>query len=229
MSYEIVVTSCGRWHLLDKCLTSLFSLIGENHKVTVIEDCARKDVEKKILDKFGGKVNLIFNEENIGQIRSIDKAYSQVTSEYIVKVEDDYVFHGNKNFIQDAIDVLKERPDVFFVWLRHFPNYRISHGTDYMKNLFEPPIYKTRTGVSYKMLTPNHYGDWSGFTFMTSVSRTADYKRMFPEGYFECSKDKIGVFGEKACSDRAKYQYNLRSAQLMNGCCETNHIETLYK
>jgi len=228
-NYEIIITSCGRWHLVDKCLSSLFNLIGENHKITLIEDSTREDMKEKIEKKFGEKINFIFNEENIGQIKSIDKAYSQITSEYIVKIEDDYYFHGNKNFIQDSIDILKERPDLYFIWLRHFKNYQISHGLDYMKNLFESGIHKTSTGVPYKILTPSHYGDWSGFTFMTSVSRTADYKRIFPEGYAECAGDKIGVFGEKACSDRARYKYNLRSGQLMNGCCETNHIETLYK
>ncbi len=229
MNHEIIITSCGRWHLLEKCITSLFDLIGKDHKITLIEDSANQSVREKIENKFGKDLNFIYNEVNIGQIRSIDKAYAQIEAPFIVKIEDDYVFKGNKNFIQDGIDVLNEREDVHFVWLRHFKNYQISHGPNYMKDLFEPSVHTTKTRVPYKMLTPLHCGDWSGFTFMPSVSRTSDYKRMFPEGYIECAKDKIGVFGEHACNTRARTQYNLRSAQLINGCCETAHIETLYK
>jgi hypothetical protein len=98
-----------------------------------------------------------------------------------------------------------------------------------MEMLFEPAVLQTPNKTQYKMLTPNHCGDWSGFTFMTHVERTADYRSMFPNGYFEISADKIGVLGEKACSDHAKYKFNLRSAQLINGCCETKHNETTYR
>jgi hypothetical protein len=129
----------------------------------------------------------------------------------------------------EAIDILENVPEVYHVWIRSFSNYAVSHDSRYMENLFEPNVLSTVNGTRYKMLTPNHYGGWSGFTFMPHIERTADYKNMFPNGYFGVSADKIGVFGEKACSDHAKYKFNLRSAQLLDGCCSTNHIETTYK
>ena len=55
----------------------------------------------------------------MGQLKSIDKAYAQVNSKYIFKVEDDYVFHGNKNFLKEAVDVLECVPHVHHVWLTH--------------------------------------------------------------------------------------------------------------
>lgn len=229
LDLEVVITSYNRWHLLKPCVESLLNMIGNDYKVTLIEDSAKPHMKENIEREFGNKVNFIFNEQNLGQLKSIDKAYYQVKSKYILKVEDDYVFHGNKNFMQEAIDVLENVPHVHHVWLRHLSNYMVSHGPAYDANLFEPSVLSTPNGTKYKMLTANHYGDWSGFTFMPHVERTADYHLMFPGGYFNASQGKIGVLGEKMCSDTAKYKFNLRAGQLINGCCETRHNETTYR
>lgn len=229
LDLEVVITSYNRWHLLKPCVESLINLIGNDYKITLIEDSTKPHMKENILNIFGGKVNFIFNEQNIGQLKSIDTAYNQVASKYILKVEDDYVFHGNKNFLQESVDLLENVPHVHHIWIRHMNNFMVSHGPGYAANLFEPAELTTVAGTKYKMLTENHYGDWSGFTFMPHVERTADYRAMFPNGYFGASNGKIGVLGEKMCSDHAKYKFNLRAAQLVNGCCETRHNETTYR
>lgn len=227
---EVVITSYNRWHLLKPCVESLFDMIGDRYKITLIEDSVSSQMKENIINTFGNKINFIFNEERVGQIRSIDKAYNQVNSKYILKVEDDYVFNGNnKNFIAECIDVLEDVPHVHHIWIRHLPNFAISHGYNYEENLFEPNVLTTKNNVPYRMLKENHYGGWSGFTFSPHVERLSDYKMMFPNGYFYISKEKIGVFGEQECSNYTKYNFKLRAAHLLNTCCETGHVESTYR
>ena len=42
-------------------------------KIIVCEDSARQEIKEKILNKFSNKIELIFNEQTIGQAPSIDK------------------------------------------------------------------------------------------------------------------------------------------------------------
>lgn len=226
---EIVITSYNRWHLLNPCLTSLLNIIGHKYKVTVIEDSTKPEMKEKILSHFGGRVNLIFNDENLGQVKSIDKAYSTVTSKYILKVEDDYFFSGNHNFIKEAIEILETNSEVNNVFVRKPANFIVSHGPNYANDLFEKPILHTASNVPYKMFNKLHCGDWCGFTFMPHIHRTEDYRKMFPQGYFAVSQAAIGVMGEKACNDHVRDNFPFRAAILVNGVCETKHNETTYK
>ena len=228
LDIEVVVTSYNRWHLLEPCLKTLLSTIDDSIKVTVIEDSTKEEMRKNILS-FGERVNLIFNEENIGQIKSIDKAYSTVKSKYILKVEDDYLFSHKPYFIKESIDILENNYWINNVYVRNISNFLVSHGANYMQDLFENDSFSTLNKSQFKMFKKFHCGDWIGFTFMPHVHRTSDYKKMFPNGYFEKSNNLAGVFGEKSCNDYIRNNFDFRAAILLNGVCETKHNETTYK
>ena len=74
-----ILTSCGRLDLLEQTLNSF--LRYNNYPIEryiIVEDSADKDVYAKCIDlntKYGNIFEFIFNEEKLGQTKSIDKAY----------------------------------------------------------------------------------------------------------------------------------------------------------
>lgn len=229
LDIEAVVTSYNRWHLLQPCIESLLKVIPKDIKVTIIEDSVNSEIKEKITSTFGNRINSIFNKSNIGQIKSIDKAYAQVNSKYILKVEDDYLFSDNKEFIDESIDILESNLDVNNVYIRHRNNFLVSHGPNYEKDLFESQKLTTSKGSEFLLFNKLHCGDWCGFTFMPHIHRTDDYRRMFPAGYFAASGGHVGVLGEKFCNDHIRNNFPFRAAILYKGACETKHNETTYK
>src|SRR5271166_2504486 len=98
MNKEITLclTSCNRFDLLQQTLDSFFSL--NTHPINrflITEDSGNVEMQKKILDNYGSKVELIFNAVNKGPYHSIDYMYSQVKTDYIFHCEDDWIFQGN--------------------------------------------------------------------------------------------------------------------------------------
>jgi hypothetical protein len=184
-------------------------------------------MKNKILSTYGDKVHLIFNETNLGQPSSIDKAYNTVESEYIFHSEDDYQYIGNPLFIADSINILEDRKDVHQVWLRHLPNYEVSHGKEGL-NQFEPEILHTSGNVPYRMLKLPHCGNWCGFSWNPGLRRTNDYKALFPNGYaVHVGPGEKGSLAEYRCNEHAM-KNGYRAALLLNGACNNmgQHVST---
>ena len=224
MSVGIAITSYNRWFFLEKCLDSLFNLVGYNFPIVLVEDSCNQEIKSNIIKKYSNKLHFIFNEENQGQAKSIDIAYNWLNDnhkiKYILHIEDDYLFDSNPKFIDQAIDILESRKDVKNVWLRHHEDYKLSHGPTAINQLFEPTILTTYNQTQYLELTQNHYGNWCGFSWQTSIKRMSDYLAEFPNGYDSIAKQNgvVGVHAEHKCSEHAN-KFGMRAAQLMNGCC----------
>lgn len=225
----IVITSFNRFDLLTKTIDSILSLnTYPIERFVVIEDSANLDMKNKILDTYKDKIELIFNDVNIGQTKSIDKVYRTVTTEYIFHTEDDYYYIGNPNFIKDSIDILEERKDVHQIWLRNLADFRACGNEDTMTQ-FENDILHTATDVLYRMLLADKNG-WCGFSFMPAVKRTADYHGIFPNGYDACvTPPHYGSRAEGEVNTHAKNN-GWRGAILVNGACDsTGHALSTYR
>jgi hypothetical protein len=59
----------------------------------------------------------IYNGKNIGQIESIDVAYSHVTTPFIFHCEDDWEFY-DVGFIEKSLEVFAKDPKVVTITLR---------------------------------------------------------------------------------------------------------------
>ncbi len=215
----VIITSYNRFDLLKKTIDSFLAL--NNYPIerfVVIEDSTKPEMKQKITDTFGDKVELIFNDVNLGQPKSIDKAYKTVTTEYIFHSEDDYQYIGNPNFIKDSMDILEERKDVHQIWLRHLENYFVSHGAEGAKQ-FELDILLTSTNVPYRMLKLPHCGNWCGFSWNPGLRRTGDYNRLFPNGYaHHVGAGETGSLAEYRSNAHAM-ENGYRAAFLVNGAC----------
>lgn len=118
-SVALVITSCNRFDLLKKTLESFFEKnTYKLNEIIIIEDSGRKEAFLKCLENFKNhNIKTIINEEKIGQLASIDKAYKEVKSEFIFHCEDDWEFLEN-GFIEKSIEILNNDKNALSVWLR---------------------------------------------------------------------------------------------------------------
>ena len=125
----LVITSCGRFDLLKRTLDSFFEKnTYPIKKIIITEDSTEgKKLENLISQYTNGKNKhkfcLIINETREGQLKSIDKAYSQVDTEYVFHCEDDWLFL-KKGFIEKSMKLLKEDPNLLTVGLRSKKDFK---------------------------------------------------------------------------------------------------------
>ncbi len=205
-----VVTSFNRFDLLTQTVCSL-----EKHfkgEIIIIEDSANKEMHEKVKSLFSHHT-LVFNEENIGLIRSIDKAYAMVETPYVFHTEDDYLFH-KAGFIEDSLKILEHDKKILKVWIR---------GTDYVGRCGHPisPEFYMAGGVRYHIVMERH--SWNGFCFqcgllsMEAYHKIAPYDNLISEWIDENGNIQGGnhiTNREKAC-DKAYQELGYRAAILM--------------
>ena len=105
---SVVFTSCGRFDLLRKTLNSFIKYNTHPiEKYLVVDNSTNPDTITNLQDIFKDLPNTTFiiNETNIGQVASIDKAYSLVETKYIFHCEDDWEFY-DYGFIEESKEIL---------------------------------------------------------------------------------------------------------------------------
>lgn len=121
----LVITSAGRFDLLAKTLQSFFHY---NHyplaKIIIIEDSGggEKALRQLISQYDQYPIQLIINPQRLGQMRSIDRAYAEVTTPYIFHCEDDWLF-SQSGFIERSLALLEQDPKVLLVGMRDKQDY----------------------------------------------------------------------------------------------------------
>lgn len=114
-----VFTSCNRFDLLEATLRSFFKFnTYPLEKVLIIEDSGDGKGLEKVLRRFNfDRFETIINPEQLGQQRSIEKAYSQVNTEYIFHCEDDWEFL-REGFIEESLRLMEAFPKLVNIWGR---------------------------------------------------------------------------------------------------------------
>lgn len=170
---SLVVTSCGRVDLLQRTIDSF--LRHNTYPIVqsiLIEDSCDASVHERVLSTLGATFDLIlFNESKLGQIKSIDRAYSYVESNYIFHCEDDWYF-TRPGFIEDSLSILEQNDDSVTVWLRDRKEFAAGRISSHR--------HATGQGVAYRDINAEADPDWHGFTFNPGLRRLADYKRIAP-------------------------------------------------
>lgn len=160
-----VCTSCNRPDLLEKTLDTFFANnTYELADFIIIDDSTVIGCNDHLLTKYP-QLTLIYNEENLGQIASIDKAYSQVKTDYVFHLEEDWEFF-RPGFIQDAMEIIDIHDKLICVWARDpqdtpHPTYQ--------------DTFLTPSGKKVKQLIRDFHGHWTGFTFNPSLKKMKDY------------------------------------------------------
>lgn len=186
MNYTLVITSCGRPHLLKQTWAALMATLDQGPRQTIIiedGDTPRPDWLPR------HNVKWINNGVRRGQIYSIDRAYDEVQTPYIFHCEDDWGFH-EIGYLQQSIDLLERYPNVLQVWLRGVPT-----AADIRDRW---TIYRVESDPRYPFHIANyHWEDWrGGFSFNPGLRRLSDYKRIGSYGRH------VG-YDSQGCGERA--------------------------
>lgn len=138
----LVITSCGRFDLLEETLDSFFKYnTYPIKKIIITEDSTEGNKLKKLISKYDNQnFCLIVNETRLGQLKSIDKAYREIDTEYIFHCEDDWKFL-KKGFIEKSMELLEEDEKILIVGLRA--------KEDFTKDFFYNEDYVSKTGEKY--------------------------------------------------------------------------------
>ncbi|MBW8332384.1 MAG: glycosyltransferase [Prolixibacteraceae bacterium] len=200
-SVTFVLTSCKRFDLLEPTLNSFLKFnTYPIEEYIIIEDSPDIDKLNIILEKFPGiNFTVLHNNPQIGQIRSIDRAYGMVKTEFIFHCEDDWLFYRS-GFIEKSFSILNENEKVITVWLRE--------QNDTNRHPVEEKIYMTSDMVEYKFLEPGFQGGFHGFTFNPGLRRTKDYDLIKPYSNWPSEIDLSNEYYNK---------YQFRGVILENG------------
>jgi hypothetical protein len=167
MDVTLVITACNRPHYLARTIDSF---VRHNTyplaRAIIIEDSGRAGIDDFARSKFDCAVELVYNARNVGQMRSIDDAYSRVDTPYVFHCEEDWEF-VRPGFIEASKAVLEAEPRVVCVWLR---------GIDDTNG--HPLEASGHRGYAY--LERGYRGVWHGFTLNPGLRRLADYELLAP-------------------------------------------------
>lgn len=172
----VVITSCDRPDLLKITLDSFMKYnTYPIKKFIVIDDSGKKNVNDFCLNDYPNEnFQLIYNDKNIGQIESIDKAYHFVDTKWIFHCEEDWIF-TKKGFIEESLRIFRLEGDkLFTVWLRPY-NHTSGHPVIIVKD--KDYNYMDRN-FSYFYKGIKH--TWCGFTFNPGLRKSKDALLMHP-------------------------------------------------
>ena len=180
----VVITSCNRPKLLEATLDSFFKYNTYPIKeIIIIDDSGNKGVNDFVLSRYKYvRFNLLYNDTNIGQVKSIDIAYEYITTKYVFHCEEDWEFL-KPHFIKESMKILQNDPKIFTVWLR--PHNDLNN---------HPVIYSSKISNYYRMddkfsyYYKNKKYTWCGFTFNPGLRRTSDVLKYHPY-YKHCNID----------------------------------------
>ena len=206
----VVFTSCGRFYFLNKTISSFIKYNTHPiEKFIVIDNSTRPNaydiIEEMLVDV--SNYEIIINDENIGQVASIDKAYGLVNTEYIFHCEDDWEFF-NSGFMELSLDILENRLDICNI------NVRIRF--DGEKGSMHPinEEIMTLNNTKYHEYEKNYCGVWHGFSWNPGLRRLKDYNTIKP----------YKQYGNEQGVNNIMNHLGFKSACLVNSYCK--HIGT---
>lgn len=185
----VVLTSCNRPLLLEKTLD--FFVKMNTYPITdfyIIDDSGKIGCNDEVIKEYSKilPIKHIYNKKNIGQVESIDKVYSYVTTKWIFHCEEDWKFL-QPGFIEKSMKVFEENPNekIYTVWLR--PHNSTS----------DHPIVKDNLNRGYYEMQKDyqylHHSEkmiWCGVTFNPGLRKTIDCLKWHPY-MFHCNKSVI--------------------------------------
>lgn len=159
----VVCTSCGRPDLLERTLESFFHYnTYPIEEFIVIEDSGEPYLNYHLKKKWP-KIKWMDNKKRIGQVKSIDRAYAEVKTDYIYHMEEDWL-HYRSGFIEKSISILESDPKILQVWIRN------------LSDLNGHPTIGTANG--YRIVKTNYKNLFHGFSWNPGLRRLSDYKRI---------------------------------------------------
>lgn len=164
MEYTLVVTSCDRHDLLKETLESFIQFADQKPKRTIIVEDSAKPAPAwldSVRAPLGG-ILWIPNGKRLGQVYSIDLAYSYVETPFIFHCEDDWRFLRT-GFIEKSFRIMDMYGGISTCNLR---------GDKWCHPFYNDPRYP------FKVAAPYWLGPWGGLSWNPGLRRRGDYVRI---------------------------------------------------
>jgi Glycosyl transferase family 2 len=168
--YSVVVTSCGRFDLLRDTLRSLQRHLDPAPDAWIIIEDSGDERVREVDSELGLNAEIILNRPQLGQMKSIDKAYARVKTPYAFHCEDDWQFFRD-GFLAESFTVLEARADVSIVTLR--PRAE-------QNKLVRDAPSETIDGVRLFTLDPSLHPEYFSYAFNPGLRRMRDYHAIGP-------------------------------------------------
>jgi hypothetical protein len=187
---SFVITSCGRFDLLEDTLSSFFR---HNRapiaRYILVEDSGKESV-RETLAKCAFQFTILVNNPRLGQLRSIDRAYASVETPFIFHCEDDWRFFRG-GFIEESIRILNAFPNVSAVLSRRTGQNPI------FDEIFLSSQISQLGDIGFRIMNVERLPPWGGYSFNPSVVRVADYKAIGPFSKFRHEPHISEEFGRR--------------------------------
>lgn len=199
-----VLTSCGRFDLLAKTMSSFLEHnTAPIARYVVIEDSGDAAVHD-VIARFGLRAEVIVNATRLGQMASIDRAYRTVETPWIFHCEDDWRFF-RRGFVEESHAVLEGDDAISMVNPR-----RLGENPLYDAIQSSAAVRKVN-GVDVRVPASGAHEIWGGYEFNPGLRRLSDYLR-------------LGSFAARGHEKHASSWFKRRgmaSAGLADPACET--------
>lgn len=200
----VTLTHYKRLDHLDRTINSF--LETNNYPIDqflIIDDSGDSQYSIPIKTKYSKLATIIVNEHTIGQRRSIDKLLALCKNEFIFHLEDDWLFDCSKDskYIEDSLDILKNRPDIHQIWIRH-------DSDNPHKCIGDVQVVND---IKFRIVDPNFRDVWNGFSWNPGLRRKSDINKFFPNGVQE--------FRNELEAARHTRRFDFRAAKLENTVC----------
>ena len=173
----LVLTSCGRFDLLK---VTLDSFVKHNdypiRRLILTEDSGDQSVHDVIPEELREDALVFVNNPKLGQIRSIDLAYSHVDTKYIMHCEDDWQFF-RPGFMAESKRILESDSKVLHIRM---------HKHDFKSS---PNIQLTNRQQVDNIAFYDNAGKYKGLSWNPGLRRLADYTDMGSFESMSSSKD----------------------------------------
>jgi glycosyltransferase involved in cell wall biosynthesis len=130
---SIAFISYKRPDLLSRSFESLRSALSSEHlEYIVCDDGSPKEMQDRIRALPADTFVIARKNRGLGANQNAAVAHSR--GDFILQVQDDWVFKGPKDFLDRVLEVMKEFPDIAFVRLWHNPGLRRAYETRISRN-----------------------------------------------------------------------------------------------
>lgn len=196
------ITSSNRFDLLEQTLDSFLRLNKYPiEKYLLHEDSGNLQCLERIFQKYGKQFTIIYQPKREGLSNALDNLLSLVRTPYVFTCEDDWLFDGNRWFMQQSLEILEKYSYIHQVWIRA--------GNDHGHPLGPVTDFGNTQVRNVKQGYKTH---WNGFSLNPGLRRMSDLKLFFPNGLREYGDEII-------CAQRTA-QFDYRAVSLVNHACK---------
>lgn len=183
--FTVVVTSCGRFDLLEKTIAS-FNRHFIADAITIAEDSADHDGARAFAARHAN-VDMRINDPKLGQMRSIDRLYEAVATPYVIHLEDDWEFTRAIDLTR-IVAMLEQKPDMTVALLAH---------REYAAHMESGVRMMSAEGLDYKIFAFETHPLWFSYSFNPSIARIDLWRDIGPFAKFETEEKLSGVLKEQ--------------------------------